>query len=163
MKWFNKALPALLLSCIFLLILSQPACARALLGISFSQGTGQASVQNHDLAKQVDRAFGDNVVVHSYSSKTTLLSMLLKFNKLDAALISQETYDQQPKGSLIALATLQTSNESEQAQMVLAARANLSSSLREQLVQGYQELLLSTNGLDLLEQYAKVVRTRDAP
>jgi hypothetical protein len=154
MKWFNKALPALLLSCLFLLILAQPACARALLGVSFSQGTGQTSVQNRDLSKQIDRAFGDNVAVHSYSSKATLLSMLMQFNKLDAALISQETYDQQPKGSLIALAKLQISNESEQAQMVLAARANLSSSLREQLVQGYQELLLSTNGLDHLEQYA---------
>jgi len=154
MKFFNKAIPALLLSCLFLLILAQPACARALLGVSFSQGTGQASLQNRDLARQIDRAFGDKVDVHSYSSKTTLLSMLMKFNKLDAALISQETYDQQPKGSLIALATLQISNESEQAQMVLAARVNLSSSLREQLIQGYQELLLSTNGLDLLEQYA---------
>jgi hypothetical protein len=154
MKFFNKALPALILSCFLLLILAQPACARALLGVSFSQDTGQASVQNHDLAKQIDRAFGDKVAVHSYSSKTTLLSMLLQFNKLDAVLISQETYDQQPKGSLIALATLQMSNESEQAQMVLAARVNLSSSLREKLVQGYQELLLSTNGLDFLEQYA---------
>ena len=154
MKFFNKAIPALLLSCLFLLILTQPACARALLGVSFSQGTGQASLQNRDLARQIDRAFGDKVYVHSYSSKTTLLSMLMKFNKLDAALISQETYDQQPKGSLIALATLQISIESEQAQMVLAARVNLSSPLREQLIQGYQELLLSTNGLDLLEQYA---------
>ena len=154
MKCFNKAIPALLLSCLFLLILAQPACARALLGVSFSQGTGQSSLQNRDLARQIDRAFGDKVDVHSYSSKTTLLSMLMKFNKLDAALISQETYDQQPKGSLIALATLQISNESEQAQIVLAARVNLSSSLREQLVQGYQELLLSTNGLDFLEQYA---------
>jgi len=154
MKCFNKAIPALLLSCLFLLILAQPACARALLGVRFSQGTGQASLQNRDLVRQIDRAFGDKVDVHSYSSKTTLLSMLMKFNKLDAALISQETYDQQPKGSLIALATLQISIESEQAQMVLAARVNLSSSLREQLIQGYQELLLSTNGLDLLEQYA---------
>ena len=107
-----------------------------------------------DLAKQIDRAFGDKVAVHSYSSKTTLLSMLLKFNKLDAALILQETYDQQPRGSLIALATLQISNESEQAKMVLAARENLASGLREELVQGYQELLLSTDGLNLLEQYA---------
>jgi hypothetical protein len=154
MKFFNKALPALILSCFLLLILAQPAYARALLGVSFSQDTGQASVQNRDLVKQIDRAFGDKVAVHSYSSKTTLLSMLLQFNKLDAVLISQETYDQQPKGSLIALATLQMSNESEQAQMVLAARVNLSSSLREKLVQGYQELLLSTNGLDFLEQYA---------
>ena len=154
MKCFNKALPAILLACLFLLILAQPACARALLGVSFSQGTGQASVQNRDLAKQIGRAFGDQVVVHNYTNQTTLLGMLMKFNKLDAALISQETYDQQPKGKLSALATLQRSNESEQAQMVLAARANLASGLREQLVQGYQELLLSSNGLDLLEQYA---------
>ena len=80
--------------------------------------------------------------------------MLMQFNKLDAALISQETYNQQPKGKLIALATLQISNESEQAKIVLAARENLASGLREELVQGYQELLLSTEGLNLLEQYA---------
>ena len=116
MKCFNKALPAILLACLFLLILAQPACARALLGVSFSQGTGQASVQNRDLAKQIGCAFGDQVVVHNYTNQTTLLRMSMKFNKLDAALISQETYDQQPKGKLRTLATLQISNESEQAQ-----------------------------------------------
>ena len=88
MKCFNEALPAILLACLFLLILSQAACARALLGVSFSQGTGQASVQNRDLAKQIGRAFGDQVVVHNYTNQTTLLGMLMKFNKLDAALIS---------------------------------------------------------------------------
>ena len=116
MKCFNEALPAILLACLFLLILPQPACARALLGVSFSQGTGQASVQNRDLAKQIGCAFGDQVVVHNYTNLTTLLRMSMKFNKLDAALISQETYDQQPKGKLRTLATLQISNESEQAQ-----------------------------------------------
>jgi hypothetical protein len=116
MKCFNEALPAILLACLFLLILPQPACARALLGVSFSQGTGQASVQNRDLAKQIGCAFGDQVVVHNYTNQTTLLRMSMKFNKLDAALISQETYDQQPKGKLRTLATLQISNESEQAQ-----------------------------------------------
>ena len=116
MKCFNEALPAILLACLFLLILPQPACARALLGVSFSQGTGQASVQNRDLAKQIGCAFGDQVVVHNYTNQTTLLRMSMKFNKLDAALISQETYDQQPKGKLSTLATLQISNESEQAQ-----------------------------------------------
>ena len=163
MKFFNKALPALLLSCLFLLILAQPACARALLGVSLPQENRQKPANQLTLDKHIDRAFGDQVVVHNYNNQTTLLSMLMKFNKLDAALVLQETYDQQPKGSLIALATLQTSKESEQAQVVLAARANLSSSLREQLIQGYQELLLSTNGLELLEQYAKVVRNRNAP
>ena len=116
MKCFNEALPAILLACLFLLTLPQPACARALLGVSFSQGTGQASVQNRDLAKQIGCAFGDQVVVHNYTNLTTLLRMSMKFNKLDAALISQETYDQQPKGKLRTLATLQISNESEQAQ-----------------------------------------------
>jgi len=154
MKSYNKNLPAILLSCLFLLIVAQPACARVLLGISLSQENRQSSANYLGLDKQIDRAFGENVVVHNYTNQTTLLGMLIKFNKLDAALISQETYDLQPKGKLIALATLQLANESEQAQMVLAARANLSSSLREQLVQGYQELLMSTNGLDLLEQYA---------
>ena len=154
MKCFNKTLPAFLLSCLFLLILAQPACARALLGVSLSQENRQKSANHLDLDQQLDRAFGDKVVVHNYTDQTTLLSMLMKFNKLDAALISQDTYDQQPKGTLSALATLQISNESEQAQMVLAARENLASGLREELVQGYQELLLSTDGLDLLEQYA---------
>ena len=116
MKCFNEALPAILLACLFLLILPQPACARALLGVSYSQGTGQASVQNRDLAKQIGRAFGDQVVVHNYTNQTTLLRMSMKFNKLDAALISQETYDQQPKGKLRSFATLQISNESEQVQ-----------------------------------------------
>lgn len=154
MRWQNKTLPSILLSCLFLLILAQPACARALLGVSLSQENRQKSANHLDLDQQLDRAFGDKVVVHNYSDQTTLLSMLMQFNKLDAALISQETYDQQPKGKLIALATLQISNESEQAKMVLAARENLASGLREELVQGYQELLLSTDGLDLLEQYA---------
>lgn len=158
MKRFNKALPALLLSCLFLLILAQPACARALLGVSLSQENRQKSANPLDLDKQIDRAFGDTVVVHNYTDQATLLSMLLKFNKLDAVLISQDSYDQQPKGKLSALATLQISNESEQAQMVLAARENLSNGLKEQLVQGYQELLLSANGLDLLEQYATPFR-----
>jgi len=144
----------MLLSCLFLLILAQPACARALLGVSLSQENRQKSANHLDLDKQLDRAFGDKVVVHNYSDQRTLLSMLMQFNKLDAALISQETYNQQPKGKLIALATLQISNESEQAKIVLAARENLASGLREELVQGYQELLLSTDGLDLLEQYA---------
>jgi len=144
----------MLLSCLFLLILAQPACARALLGVSLSQENRQKSANHLDLDQQLDRAFGEKVVVHNYSDQTTLLSMLMQFNKLDAALISQETYNQQPKGKLIALATLQISNESEQAKMVLAARENLASGLREELVQGYQELLLSTDGLDLLEQYA---------
>jgi len=154
MRWHNKTLPSILLSCLFLLILAQPACARALLGVSLSQENRQKSANHLDLDQQLDRAFGDKVVVHNYTDQTTLLSMLMQFNKLDAALISQETYDQQPKGKLIALATLQISNESEQAKMVLAARENLASGLREELVQGYQELLLSTDGLDLLEQYA---------
>jgi len=154
MRWHNKTLPSRLLSCLFLLILAQPACARALLGVSLSQENRQKSANHLDLDQQLDRAFGDKVVVHNYTDQTTLLSMLMQFNKLDAALISQETYDQQPKGKLIALATLQISNESEQAKMVLAARENLASGLREELVQGYQELLLSTDGLDLLEQYA---------
>ena len=154
MKWQNKTLPSILLSCLFLLILAQPACARALLGVSLSQENRQKSANHLDLDQQLDRAFGDKVVVHNYSDQTTLLSMLMQFNKLDAVLISQETYNQQPKGKLIALATLQISNESEQAKMVLAARENLASGLREELVQGYQELLLSTDGLDLLEQYA---------
>jgi len=154
MRWQNKTLPSILLSCLFLLILAQPACARALLGVSLSQENRQKSANHLDLDQQLDRAFGDKVVVHNYTDQTTLLSMLMQFNKLDAALISQETYDQQPKGKLIALATLQISNESEQAKMVLAARENLASGLREELVQGYQELLLSTDGLDLLEQYA---------
>ena len=154
MRWQNKTLPSILISCLFLLILAQPACARALLGVSLSQENRQKSANHLDLDQQLDRAFGDKVVVHNYSDQTTLLSMLMQFNKLDAALISQETYDQQPKGKLIALATLQISNESEQAKMVLAARENLASGLREELVQGYQELLLSTDGLDLLEQYA---------
>jgi len=154
MKWQNKTLPSILLSCLFLLILAQPACARALLGVSLSQENRQKSANYLDLDKQLNRAFGDKVVVHNYSDQTTLLSMLMQFNKLDAVLISQESYNQQPKGKLIALATLQISNESEQAKMVLAARENLASGLREELVQGYQELLLSTDGLDLLEQYA---------
>jgi hypothetical protein len=154
MRWHNKTLPSILLSCLFLLILAQPACARALLGVSLSQENRQKSANHLDLDKQLDRAFGDKVVVHNYSDQRTLLSMLMQFNKLDAALISQETYNQQPKGKLIALATLQISNESEQAKIVLAARENLASGLREELVQGYQELLLSTDGLDLLEQYA---------
>jgi hypothetical protein len=154
MRWQNKTLPSILISCLFLLILAQPACARALLGVSLSQENRQKSANHLDLDQQLDRAFGDKVVVHNYTDQTTLLSMLMQFNKLDAALISQETYDQQPKGKLIALATLQISNESEQAKMVLAARENLASGLREELVQGYQELLLSTDGLDLLEQYA---------
>ena len=154
MRWQNKTLPSILISCLFLLILAQPACARALLGFSLSQENRQKSANHLDLDQQLDRAFGDKVVVHNYTDQTTLLSMLMQFNKLDAALISQETYDQQPKGKLIALATLQISNESEQAKMVLAARENLASGLREELVQGYQELLLSTDGLDLLEQYA---------
>ena len=130
MKWHNKTLPAILLSCLFLLILAQPACARALLGVSLSQENRQKSANHLDLDKQIDIAFGDEVVVHNYSDQTTLLSMLMQFNKLDAALISQETYNQQPKGKLIALATLQISNESEQAKMVLAARENLASGLR---------------------------------
>jgi len=125
-----------------------------LLGVSLSQENRQKSANHLDLDKQLDRAFGDKVVVHNYSDQRTLLSMLMQFNKLDAALISQETYNQQPKGKLIALATLQISNESEQAKIVLAARENLASGLREELVQGYQERLLSTAGLDLLEQYA---------
>lgn len=154
MKWHNKTLPSILLSCLFLLILAQPACARALLGVSLSQENRQKSANYLDLDKQLNRAFGDKVVVHNYSDQTTLLSMLMQFNKLDAVLISQESYNQQPKGKLIALATLQISNESEQAKMVLAARENLASGLREELVQGYQELLLSTDGLDLLEQYS---------
>ena len=154
MRWHNKTLPSMLLSCLFLLILAQPACARALLGVSLSQESRQKSANHPDLDKQLDRAFGEKVVVHNYSDQTTLLSMLMQFNKLDAALISQETYNQQPKGKLIALATLQISNESEQAKIVLAARENLASGLREELVQGYQERLLSTDGLDLLEQYA---------
>ena len=154
MRWQNKTLPSILISCLFLLILAQPACARALLGVSLSQENRQKSANHLDLDQQLDHAFGDKVVVHNYTDQTTLLSMLMQFNKLDAALISQETYDQQPKGKLIALATLQISNESEQAKMVLAARENLASGLREELVQGYQELLLSTDGLDLLEQYA---------
>ena len=154
MRWQNKTLPSILISCLFLLILAQPACARALLGVSLSQENRQKSANHLDLDQQLDRAFGDKVVVHNYTDQTTLLSMLMQFNKLDAALISQETYDQQPKGKLIALATLQISNESEQAKMVLAARENLASGLREELVQGYQELLLSTDGLDLIEQYA---------
>ena len=154
MKWQNKTLPSILISCLFLLILAQPACARALLGVSLSQENRQKSANHLDLDQQLDRAFGDKVVVHNYSDQTTLLSMLMQFNKLDAVLISQESYNQQPKGKLIALATLQISNESEQAKMVLAARENLASGLREELVQGYQELLLSTDGLDLLEQYA---------
>jgi len=112
------------------LILAQPACARALLGVSLSQENRQKSANHLDLDQQLDRAFGDKVVVHNYTDQTTLLSMLMQFNKLDAALISQETYDQQPKGKLIALATLQISNESEQAKMVLAARENLASGLR---------------------------------
>lgn len=120
----------MLLSCLFLLILAQPACARALLGVSLSQENRQKSANHLDLDKQLDRAFGDKVVVHNYSDQRTLLSMLMQFNKLDAALISQETYNQQPKGKLIALATLQISNESEQAKMVLAARENLASGLR---------------------------------
>jgi len=158
MKWQNKTLPSILLSCLFLLILAQPACARALLGVSLSQENRQKSANYLDLDKQLNRAFGDKVVVHNYSDQTTLLSMLMQFNKLDAVLISQESYNQQPKGKLIALATLQISNESEQAKMVLAARENLASGLREELVQGYQELLLSTDGLDLLEQYATLFR-----
>jgi hypothetical protein len=120
----------MLLSCLFLLILAQPACARALLGVSLSQESRQKSANHPDLDKQLDRAFGEKVVVHNYSDQTTLLSMLMQFNKLDAALISQETYNQQPKGKLIALATLQISNESEQAKRVLAARENLASGLR---------------------------------
>ena len=138
MKCFNKALPAILLSFLFLLILAQPVCARALLGVSLSQENRQKPANHLTLDKQIDRAFGDQVVVHNYTNQTTLLGMLMKFNKLDAALISQETYDQQTKGKLIALATLQISNESEQALMVLAARENLPSGLKEQLVQGYQ-------------------------
>jgi hypothetical protein len=130
MRWHNKTLPSILLSCLFLLILAQPACARALLGVSLSQENRQKSANHLDLDKQLDRAFGEKVVVHNYSDQTTLLSMLMQFNKLDAALISQETYNQQPKGKLIALATLQISNESEQAKMVLAARENLASGLR---------------------------------
>ena len=130
MRWQNKTLPSILISCLFLLILAQPACARALLGVSLSQENRQKSANHLDLDKQLDRAFGDKVVVHNYSDQTTLLSMLMQFNKLDAVLISQETYNQQPKGKLIALATLQISNESEQAKMVLAARENLASGLR---------------------------------
>ncbi|MDG5468449.1 tandem-95 repeat protein [Deltaproteobacteria bacterium IMCC39524] len=154
MKRFNKALPALLLACLFLLILAQPACARALLGISLAQENRQQSANQLYLDKQIDRAFGDTVVVHNYTDQATLLGMLLKFNKLDAALLSQSTYNKQVPGSLSSLANLQISDETNQTNLILVARADLAESQKVLLIEGYQELLLSTEGLNLLEQYA---------
>lgn len=140
-----------------LLLLVEPAPARTLLGISSPAETSEASATSLEMAARIEEAFGNLVAVHNYHDKSTLLSMLLQFSKLDAVLISRPTFDLQPPGVLIALAEVQVSGP-EQTTLVLATRADLSEGQRHQLVQGYQELLLSADGLGLLELYA----TREA-
>jgi hypothetical protein len=81
--------------------------------------------------------------------------MLTKFKKLDAVLVSKPTYDRQDTKKLVALAEVQISGSTEPATLVLVTRADISESQKNQLLQGYQKLLMSTEGLELLEQYAK--------
>lgn len=131
------------------------ASARTLLGISYSENQSTASAKEAPIASQMEEAFGNLVTIHNYQDHKTLINMLTRFNKLDAALITRQTYNKHNSASLITLAEIEVSGATEKASLVLATHSYMSKAEHEQLMEGYQELLLSTAGLELLEKYAK--------
>lgn len=154
MNLLCKTLSLLVLT-IVLLSSARVASARVLLGISYSEEPSVAKTNEAPLASQMEEAFGNLVTIYNYNDNKTLINMLTRFNKLDAALITRQTYNKHNSASLIALAEVQVSGKKEEANLVLTTHSYMSKSEQDQLMEGYQELILSTEGLELLEKYAK--------
>ena len=114
---------------LLLCALVPPAFSQTLLGISHKDHAHSARI-----AGQLEEASGNLITVHNYDSNKTLLNMLTKFRKIDAALITREKYEQQDSDQLIDLGEVQVSGEAGSRTLVLAARSDLSEQQQYQLV-----------------------------
>jgi parallel beta-helix repeat protein len=123
------------------------AYAQQQLGIHFPHP------QEAQFSSQLEKAFSNLVSVSNYKDKVYMLDMLTRYNMLDAVLISKDVYDRHNSAALIPLTEVQISGKNASG-LVLATHSFLSKPQQTEILSGYQELLLSTNGLELLEFYA---------
>lgn len=146
MKSCRKISIAILLTFAFVTLSSQ-AYARQELGIHFPDS------QEAQFVNKLEQAFGNLVIVSNYKDEGAMIKMLTRFNQLDAVLINKETYRRHNSATLIPLSEARISGETS-VELVLATHSLLTKEEQEKLIQGYQNLLLSENGLELLEVYA---------
>lgn len=120
----KRLLLSSLYSVIILAAVALPAQARIVVGLS-SENSMTASTQITSILSQET---GDEVQLRSFDDDAALANWLLRFQELDAAIVSQSFGKQQPAGTLHTLADLHKKNVPSPS--VVVVRSNLSNNKR---------------------------------
>lgn len=111
---------------ILFVALTTPAQARLTLGISPTAGlTDKGQTNLTRLEEELSRSFKEEVVIRTFGNDAELGNWLLRFQEIDAAIVSAEFVKKQPAGTLLILADLHGTDKQKRP-LALVIRRNLS-------------------------------------
>ncbi len=146
----NKLILTGLCSAILMFAYCVPAEARITIGITPSAVfSGATKVKVDQLSKGLGNAAGTTVVFRDFDNEAVITNWLLRFQEIDAAIVTPNFIKQQPAGTLRKLVDLH-SKERATTPSVLIVRSNLSNNQAELIKKSFLTLNSNQTGLDLL-------------
>ena len=135
-----------------LLALCLPAQARIVVGLTtVAPLTRIDQTTLNKLSKELAVSAGAEVKIRSFNNDVAITNWLLRFQEIDAAIVSPEYIRQQPAGTLKHLVDLHTNNSSS-APLALVVRSNQSSDKLNQAKAAFLKIGASGQGQKLLGQ-----------
>lgn len=103
------------------------------------------------LGKELTKAGDTSVKLRSFVDATSITNWLLRFQEIDAAIVSPEFIEQQPAGTLRHLADLHPIDKAS-SPLALVVRSNLSSDQSSRIEQAFLKLASSDSGRKILKK-----------
>ncbi len=133
----KKAILICLCSVIMLVTLSIPVYARVLVGLSPVAPLSEIDQHTlNELSTKFEALTGTEVSLRSFDNDAAIINWLMRFQEIDAAIVSQSFISQQPAGALKHLADLHA-NDSSFPPLALVTRNNLSGDQANQLQKAF--------------------------
>jgi len=135
-----------------LLTLCLPADARMTIGlISTASFSGVTQGNIDQLSKELSQLAGEPVKVRLFENDAALTNWLLRFQEVDAAIVSSSFVTQHPAGALNRISDLHV-QQSSVTPLALVVRSNLANNKTEQIKKAFLDLGTSKEGRKALSQ-----------
>jgi len=146
----KKFILTCLCNAVLLVILCLPTEARMIVGLTpVAPLSGIEQTALNQLSKQLETSAGTDVKIRSFENDAAITNWLLRFQEIDAAIVSPGFIEQHPAGTLKHLADLHTRN-SPSSPLALVIRSNLSSNQTTLIKEAFIKLSTSDAGRNAL-------------
>ena len=136
------------------MIMASVLSAEARISVGLSKSSLPSQISGPDLKSletELSRTAGNPVEIRLFDNESTLADWLLRFQQIDAAVVTSDFLNKQPSGTLSHLADIHLSTSSKQP-LALAVRLNSDRELKTQVKNAFLDISKNSSGYAIISR-----------